>query len=207
MLKKKIWPNFRFIELFTQKIVTKLSKKWVWDPRSGIRKKPIPDPGSRGQKGTGSRIPDPDPQHWWYELSVPVLKKKNSNKKNSARKSCDALESCQDKPAQRSRRKSMEFITESLNFNKAWVHNRIPGFQHSWQSSWSMVPPVELVERHAANPVPGCPHVGQLIQSVPTQHYLQSNIPSFIISSGESFCYSQNFTKVEWNKTIKPHLL
>ncbi len=26
------------------------------DPRSGIRKKPIPDPGSRGQKGTGSRI-------------------------------------------------------------------------------------------------------------------------------------------------------
>jgi hypothetical protein len=30
---------------------------------SGIRKKPIPDPGSRGQKGTGSRIPDPDPQH------------------------------------------------------------------------------------------------------------------------------------------------
>jgi hypothetical protein len=37
-----------------------------------------------------------------------------------------------------------------------------------------MVPPVELIERHAANPVPGCPHVGQLIQSVPTQHYLQS---------------------------------
>jgi hypothetical protein len=29
----------------------------------GIRKKPIPDPGSRGQKGTGYRIPDPDPQH------------------------------------------------------------------------------------------------------------------------------------------------
>jgi len=26
------------------------------DPRSGIRKKPIPDPGTRGQKGTGSRI-------------------------------------------------------------------------------------------------------------------------------------------------------
>ncbi len=25
---------------------------------------PIPDPGSRGQKGTRSRIPDPDPQHW-----------------------------------------------------------------------------------------------------------------------------------------------
>jgi hypothetical protein len=39
-----------------QKIVIKLSKIWFWDPRSGIRKKPIPDPGSRGQKGTGSRI-------------------------------------------------------------------------------------------------------------------------------------------------------
>ncbi len=56
--------------------VTKLGDLTVWvlDPRSGIRKKPIPDPGSRGQKGTGSRIrirntdcfdadlePDPDP--------------------------------------------------------------------------------------------------------------------------------------------------
>jgi hypothetical protein len=28
----------------------------IRDPRSGIRKKPILDPGSRGQKGTGSRI-------------------------------------------------------------------------------------------------------------------------------------------------------
>jgi hypothetical protein len=47
VLKKKIWANFqRIIELFTQKIVTKLYKIWVWDPRSGIRKKPIPDPGS-----------------------------------------------------------------------------------------------------------------------------------------------------------------
>jgi hypothetical protein len=35
------------------------------DLGSGIRNKPIPDTGSRsrGQKGTGSRIPDPDPQH------------------------------------------------------------------------------------------------------------------------------------------------
>ncbi len=68
MLKKKIWPNFpRIIEVFTQKIVTKPSIIWVWDPGSGIRdprsgirvpEKPIPDPGSRGQKGTdpGSRI-------------------------------------------------------------------------------------------------------------------------------------------------------
>jgi hypothetical protein len=55
MLKKKIWANFqRVIELFTQKIVTKLSKIWVWDPGYEIRKKPIPDPGSRGQKSTGT---------------------------------------------------------------------------------------------------------------------------------------------------------
>jgi hypothetical protein len=52
MLKKKIWLNFqRIIEVFTQIIVTKLSKIWVWDPGSGIRQKSIPDPGSRGQKG------------------------------------------------------------------------------------------------------------------------------------------------------------
>jgi hypothetical protein len=48
--KKKIWPNFqRIIELFTQKIVTKLSKIWVWDPGSGknlSRIKKAPDPGS-----------------------------------------------------------------------------------------------------------------------------------------------------------------
>ncbi len=38
MSKKKIWTNFqRIIELFTQKIVTKLSKIWVWDPGSEIR--------------------------------------------------------------------------------------------------------------------------------------------------------------------------
>jgi hypothetical protein len=57
VFKKKIWANFqRIIKLLTLKIVTKLSKICVWDPRSGIRKEPIPDPGSRGQKGTGSRI-------------------------------------------------------------------------------------------------------------------------------------------------------
>ncbi len=66
-----MWANFqRITELFTQKIVTKLSTIWVWDPRSEIRdprsetrdpgyeirKKPIPDRGFRGQQGTGSRI-------------------------------------------------------------------------------------------------------------------------------------------------------
>ncbi len=46
----------------------------IRDPGSGIRKKPIPDPGSRiqGSKSTRSRIPDPDPQHC----------KKTSEKKN-----------------------------------------------------------------------------------------------------------------------------
>jgi hypothetical protein len=53
VLKKKIWANFqRIIELFTQKIVTKLSKIWVWDPVSEIRRKPIPDPGVK-------KAPDP----------------------------------------------------------------------------------------------------------------------------------------------------
>ncbi len=61
MLKKKILANFQIIiKLFTQKIVTKLSKIWVWDPVSKIRdpEKTYSGPGSRsrGQKGTGSRI-------------------------------------------------------------------------------------------------------------------------------------------------------
>ena len=52
VVKKKIWANFqRIIELFTQKIVTKLSKIWVWDPGSGIQ-----DPGSGKNL---FRIPDP----------------------------------------------------------------------------------------------------------------------------------------------------
>jgi hypothetical protein len=63
VLKKKIRASFqRIIEVFTQKIFTELSKIWVWwvwDQGSEIRdpeKKPIPDPGPRGQKGTGFRI-------------------------------------------------------------------------------------------------------------------------------------------------------
>jgi hypothetical protein len=58
--RKKIWPNFPgIIEVFTQKIVTKPSIIWVWDLGSEIRDPGtrknlfrIPDPGSRGQKGT-----------------------------------------------------------------------------------------------------------------------------------------------------------
>ncbi len=57
MLKENIWPNFpRIFEVFTQKIVTKHSKIWVRDLGSGKNLFRIPDPGSRGQKGTGSRI-------------------------------------------------------------------------------------------------------------------------------------------------------
>jgi hypothetical protein len=37
-------------------------------PGSRIRTVTIPDPGCRGQKGTQSRIPDPDPQHWYLQL-------------------------------------------------------------------------------------------------------------------------------------------
>ncbi len=62
MLKKKICANFqRIIELFTQKIVIKLSKIWVRDPRFGIRDPEknlfrIPNPGVK-------KAPDPDSQH------------------------------------------------------------------------------------------------------------------------------------------------
>ncbi len=83
VLKKKIWANFqRITELFTQKIVNKLSKLWIWDPGSEIRDTGsgknlfrIPDPGSRGQKGTGSWITDPDPQHWKKHLIMSNIHK------------------------------------------------------------------------------------------------------------------------------------
>ncbi len=62
VLKKKNWANFqRIIELFTQKIVIKLSKIWVWDPGSGKTYS-----GSRIQGSKRHRIPDPDPQHCWF---------------------------------------------------------------------------------------------------------------------------------------------
>jgi hypothetical protein len=55
MLKKKNWAYFqRIIKLFTQKIVTKLFKIWVWDPGSEIQDPEKTYPGYRGQKGTGS---------------------------------------------------------------------------------------------------------------------------------------------------------
>jgi hypothetical protein len=55
MLKKKIWPIFqRIIELFTPKIVTKLSKIWVGDPGSGKNLFRIPDPGVKKAPDPGS---------------------------------------------------------------------------------------------------------------------------------------------------------
>jgi hypothetical protein len=62
-----MWANFqRIIELITQNIATKLSKILVWDPGSEIRKKPIPDPRSRGQKGTRSRIRNTVSNHEFF---------------------------------------------------------------------------------------------------------------------------------------------
>jgi hypothetical protein len=55
VLKKKIWANFqRIMELFTQKIVTKLSKIWIWDPGSGKNLFRIPDPGVKKAPDPGS---------------------------------------------------------------------------------------------------------------------------------------------------------
>ncbi len=69
MLKKKFGPIF--IEILPKKLsISSQNLIWVWDPgsdppESGIRKKPIPDPGSRGQKSTGSGIPirNTEPQY------------------------------------------------------------------------------------------------------------------------------------------------
>ncbi len=62
VLKKKIWANFQRIrEPFTQKIVNKLSKIWIWDPGSGIRdpektyfRSRIPDKGVKKAPDPGS---------------------------------------------------------------------------------------------------------------------------------------------------------
>jgi hypothetical protein len=55
MLKKIIWANFQIIiELFTQKIVKKLSKIWVWDPGFGKNPFRFPDPGVKKASDSGS---------------------------------------------------------------------------------------------------------------------------------------------------------
>jgi hypothetical protein len=80
MLKKKIWPNFpRIIEVFTQKVVTKPSKIWVWDPGSEIRDPEKIYSGSRIQGSKRHRIPDPDPQHCKKHWNKTWEKKLNLN--------------------------------------------------------------------------------------------------------------------------------
>jgi hypothetical protein len=62
--------------------VTKLAKKWVWDPRSGIRKKNLlrtPDPGVKkvSDPGSGSATLPPPPHKFRdrkFEVSVCMLK-------------------------------------------------------------------------------------------------------------------------------------
>jgi hypothetical protein len=50
-----MWANFqRIIELFTQKIVTKPSKIWDWDPGSGKNLFRIPDQGVKKAPDPGS---------------------------------------------------------------------------------------------------------------------------------------------------------
>jgi hypothetical protein len=68
MLKKKIWPNFpRIIKVFTQKIVTKPSIIWLWDPGSGKNLFRIPDPGVK-------KAPIPDHRSGSATLKIIVEK-------------------------------------------------------------------------------------------------------------------------------------
>ncbi len=62
-----------------QKIVTKLSKIWVWDPGSEIRdpKKnlfriPYPSPGVK-------KAPDPDLQHWFFPVECGFIGSSSNN--------------------------------------------------------------------------------------------------------------------------------
>ncbi len=59
----KHWTNL--LKICQKALKNMVLGSGIRDPRSGIRKKPIPDPGSRiqGSKSTRSRIQDPNPQH------------------------------------------------------------------------------------------------------------------------------------------------
>jgi hypothetical protein len=48
-------------------------------PDPGVKK--AQDPGSRGQKGTGSRIRDPDPKHWHFVHRLINQQEKNITKR------------------------------------------------------------------------------------------------------------------------------
>jgi hypothetical protein len=78
--RKNFGPIFQELLKFLPKKLSPSRQKYgfgirdpgseIRDPRSGIRKNPFPVPGSRGQKGTGSRILDPDPQHCFFSHYV-----------------------------------------------------------------------------------------------------------------------------------------
>jgi hypothetical protein len=69
MLKKKNLGQFsKNYRTFYPKKLSLSSQKYefgIRDPGSGIRKKPIPDPGSRGPKDTGSRMRNTDCIGYW----------------------------------------------------------------------------------------------------------------------------------------------
>ncbi len=70
--RKKLGPIFKELLNFLPQKLSPSYQKYgfgIRDPRSGIQKKPIPYPGSRGSKR--HQIPDPDPQHCYI---VPVLR-------------------------------------------------------------------------------------------------------------------------------------
>jgi hypothetical protein len=84
MLKKKIRPIFeRIIELFTEKIVTKLSKIWVWNPRSGKTLFRILDPGVKKapdpRSATLSTITNDAPIFPFYSKRDLIVEKAHAN--------------------------------------------------------------------------------------------------------------------------------
>ncbi len=60
----RIRIRLKNVKYLTPKIVSELSEIWsgMFIPDPDLDFLPIPDRGSRGQKETGSRFPDP--QHW-----------------------------------------------------------------------------------------------------------------------------------------------
>ncbi len=95
VLKKKIWDNFqRNIELFTQKIVNKLSKIWIWDPGSGKNLFRIPDPGVKKAPDPGSRIPDP--QHW-LQTRIRIISRETESQAKASRSVSTTQQHCHSK--------------------------------------------------------------------------------------------------------------
>ncbi len=76
-IRIRIFPHPRIrikeFKYLTQKIVSKLREIWsgLFIPDPDPYFLPIPDPGSRGQKGTGFWIPDP--HHWYHVIHVWVV--------------------------------------------------------------------------------------------------------------------------------------